>query len=104
MRATIRIASLAFAAITVVGGLAMAGPASAATGENVNACAASAPGFAHCTAIRHTPGGLRPNAASPTGLSPSDLRSAYGLTSSGSSSQTIAIVDAYNAPTAEADL
>jgi len=48
--------------------------------------------------------GARPNAASPQGLNPADLRSAYKLTSNGSASQTIAIVDAFNDPTAEADL
>jgi subtilase family serine protease len=40
-------------------------------------------------------------------LAPADLRSAYGLTSisaSGGSGRTIAIVDAYHYPTAEADL
>ncbi|MEU0414625.1 S53 family peptidase [Streptomyces griseorubiginosus] len=47
------------------------------------------------------------DAATPTGYGPSDLRSAYGLTSaaaSGGTGQTIAIVDAYNDPNAEADL
>jgi subtilase family serine protease len=44
-------------------------------------------------------------AAAPVGgYGPSDLRSAYKLTSSGSSSQTVAIVDAYDDPTAESDL
>ncbi|MFC8431951.1 peptidase S8 [Streptomyces sp. NPDC057253] len=47
------------------------------------------------------------SAATPTGYGPSDLRSAYGLTSaaaSGGTGATIAIVDAYNDPNAEADL
>lgn len=39
-----------------------------------------------------------------TGYTPSDLRSAYKVTGSGSSSYTIAIVDAYGYPNAEADL
>jgi subtilase family serine protease len=47
---------------------------------------------------------VTPNAATPSGLFPADLRSAYNLTSNGSSSQTIAIVDAFDDPTAEADL
>lgn len=38
------------------------------------------------------------------GLSPSDLRSAYKLPESGGSGQTVAIVDAYNDPNANADL
>lgn len=40
----------------------------------------------------------------PSGYSPSDLRSAYNLTDLGNSSTTIAIVDAYGYPNAEADL
>lgn len=45
--------------------------------------------------------------ASPTGYGPTDLQSAYGLTSASSSNgsgETIAIVDAYNDPNAESDL
>lgn len=42
--------------------------------------------------------------ALPAGYGPADLRSAYGLTSSGSSAATIAIVDAYDDPNAAADL
>jgi subtilase family serine protease len=41
-------------------------------------------------------------AASSAGLSPADIRGAYGLTTSASS--TVAIVDAFEDPTAEADL
>lgn len=39
-----------------------------------------------------------------TGYTPADLRSAYKITSSGSSNYTVAIVDAYGYPNAEADL
>jgi Subtilase family len=38
------------------------------------------------------------------GFSPSDLRSAYKIPATGGSSQTVAIVDAYNDPNAESDL
>ncbi len=41
---------------------------------------------------------------SPSGYGPTQLRAAYNLTASGSSSQTIAIVDAYDDPNAEKDL
>jgi subtilase family serine protease len=41
---------------------------------------------------------------SPTALTPADFRTAYKLTGTGSPAQTIAIVDAYDYPTAEADL
>ena len=39
-----------------------------------------------------------------TGYTPADLRAAYNITGSGSSGFTIAIVDAYGYPNAEADL
>jgi subtilase family serine protease len=42
--------------------------------------------------------------AGPAGYHPADLRNAYGVTGTGSSSTTIAIVDAYGYGTAEADL
>ncbi|GAA3842929.1 peptidase S8 [Streptomyces coacervatus] len=54
--------------------------------------------------------GVTPKAAdasTPSGYGPTDLQSAYGLTSAASSNgsgETIAIVDAYNDPNAEADL
>jgi subtilase family serine protease len=47
------------------------------------------------------------DAATPSGYGPSDLQSAYGLTSAAASrgsGQTVAIVDAYDDPNAEADL
>lgn len=40
----------------------------------------------------------------PSGYNPVDLRAAYGVTTSGSSSTIIAIVDAYGYPNAESDL
>jgi hypothetical protein len=47
--------------------------------------------------------GLRA-AAAPAGYGPGDLQSAYNLPADGGAGQTIAIVDAYDDPTAEADL
>jgi subtilase family serine protease len=47
--------------------------------------------------------GASPN-ATPSGYGPSDLRSAYGITGSGASTTTVAIVDAYGYPNAESDL
>ncbi|MEU6355741.1 S53 family peptidase [Streptomyces sp. NPDC047072] len=83
-------------------------------------------GYAACNALRVTggttafmekqaalkgvmPKTVQPNATSdsPTGYGPSDIQSAYGLTSAASSNgsgQTVAIVDAYDDPNAEADL
>ncbi|MFG2472784.1 peptidase S8 [Streptomyces canus] len=71
-----------------------------------------------CNSLRVTGGttafqkarGITPkaaDAATPSGYGPSDLQSAYGLTAAASangSGETIAIVDAYNDPNAEADL
>ncbi|MFF0085522.1 peptidase S8 [Streptomyces canus] len=71
-----------------------------------------------CNSLRVTGGttafqkarGITPkaaDAATPSGYGPSDLQSAYGLTAAAAangSGETIAIVDAYNDPNAEADL
>jgi len=43
-------------------------------------------------------------AQAPQGFGPADIQSAYDLPSSGGSGQTVAIVDAYDDPNAEADL
>ncbi|RAJ44621.1 hypothetical protein K353_01197 [Kitasatospora sp. SolWspMP-SS2h] len=47
--------------------------------------------------------GVTPN-ATPSGLGPSDLLSAYKLPANGGAGTTIAIVDAYNDPNAESDM
>ena len=74
--------------------------------RNVHVCGAPSAGKAACLAIRHdrltSMGKVVQNAATPSGYGPSDIRSAYNLTTS--STATVAIVDAYNDPTAEADL
>jgi subtilase family serine protease len=44
------------------------------------------------------------NSTTPKGFGPSDLRSAYNITANGSSSTTIAVVEAYGYPNAESDL
>lgn len=46
----------------------------------------------------------RHSTSAPVGLSPSTIKSAYNLTSAGNGSGTIAIVDAYDAPSAQSDL
>jgi subtilase family serine protease len=80
------------------------GSAPAASGKHsVKACGAPTKGFAACFAqTLVNDDGSKPNAASPSGLNPADIQSAYKL--SGSSTATVAIVDAYDDPTAEADL
>ncbi len=48
--------------------------------------------------------GIRPLADPPAGYGPGDLQAAYGLPANGGAGQTVAIVDAYDNPNAEADL
>ncbi|ELP69850.1 S53 family peptidase [Streptomyces turgidiscabies] len=95
--------------------------------QYTNQCDATpAKGFASCSALRvtsgttafqeeqaakkgTTPATIKPHASSatPTGYGPSNLQSAYGLTSAAASNgagETIAIVDAYDDPNAAADL
>jgi subtilase family serine protease len=68
-------------------------------------CAVARPGFARCFALLvHGSAHLSLQAAGPAGFHPADLVSAYGLPSTGGATQTVAIVDAYNDPNAEADV
>ena len=89
---------------------APAQPQAAASAAYHHSCATVKPGRASCTAlvrndIATSAYALREALAAPSGLSPANLQSAYKLpSSSAGSGQTVAIVDAYNAPTAEADL
>ncbi len=75
--------------------------------KQVQACEQAAQGFARCLAIKLQPTGLAPHASSntPGGLTPSKLQKAYKLPSNtAGKGQTIAIVDAYDNPNAEADM
>jgi subtilase family serine protease len=71
-------------------------------------CATAAPGHASCFAQRRTD--IRQRlasavaAATPSGLGPANLHSAYNLPSTGGSGLTVAVVDAYNDPNAASDL
>ena len=73
-------------------------------------CPPATAGAAQCLALRRTDVAARPASAvsplaPPPGYSPADLQSAYALPSgSQGSGLTVAIVDAYDLPTAEADL
>jgi subtilase family serine protease len=73
-------------------------------------CADAAPGHAHCDALVHDGLGtgektLETRNLGPSGLTPADLQAAYKLPSStAGAGQTIAVVDAYDDPNAEADL
>jgi subtilase family serine protease len=62
-------------------------------------------GFSHCNlSLLATSSGQPFATAAPSGYGPADLRSAYALDASGGVGQTVAIVDAYDDKTAEADL
>ena len=101
---------------TVLGGLILAlvpfltAPAGAAAAPFHHSCADAHKGRASCLAlvrsdIAKSAKSLRADAEAPSGLAPADLQDAYKLPSStAGSGQTVAIVDAYDAPTAEADL
>jgi N-acetylneuraminic acid mutarotase len=93
---------------------AVAAPAApAGTVSTEAACGAPKPGHFGCFALRRTDrtaslGVQRTTTAgaaeTPDGYAPADLRSAYGLPAGGGAGATIAIVDAYDNPDAEADL
>jgi subtilase family serine protease len=96
--------SLATAAIV---GSAQIGQA--ATPNTRHSCAAARAGYASCLAIvrtdrQATRSQLARVAAAPSGYGPSQLQSAYKLAGKSASGRTVAIVDAYDDPTAEADL
>ncbi len=110
----IRSALALVGAATLVAGVLAATPAAAATPSNVaRSCATTtAKHVMTCFALRRTDIAgktadlVSPN-ATPSGYGPSQLQSAYKLTSasgSAGSGVTVAIVDAYNDPNAESDL
>jgi subtilase family serine protease len=70
------------------------------------ACASAPAGYARCLALVRTDHAARSAATSdqPQGYGPADLQSAYRLPTDAGDGQLIAIVDAYDDPTAEADL
>ena len=107
MRPSTRLIALSTTIIAAVVVVSISQAATAATSPKASAhrsarvCAAARAGEASCNALVRTD--VAP-AVTPSGYGPTDLRTAYALTVSGSSSQTIGIVDAFDAPTAEADL
>ncbi|ACU74966.1 peptidase S8 and S53 subtilisin kexin sedolisin [Catenulispora acidiphila DSM 44928] len=112
------------AAALAVGMVAAMAPANAATAakshpSNVkNVCGAAKPGFdrcyaeirtdvhepAHISRVAGTAGKAAAAATAPAGFGPADLHAAYNLPTTGGANQTVAIVDAGDDPTAEADL
>ncbi|MCU1613273.1 MAG: hypothetical protein JWO98_813 [Frankiales bacterium] len=111
-------AALALSIVALAPSAGAAPSQQALTVRNTPVCGTPGAGRAQCFAVRHdavdasgtvTPnGGVKPNAATPgTGYGPADIESAYHLpaaTTATPSGNLVAIVDAYDAPTAEADL
>ncbi|WP_232792632.1 S53 family peptidase [Actinacidiphila yeochonensis] len=100
----------------VLSGFALAPSAGAAATHQITttrSCAASSrPDVMACNALKVTGGmsslvqssGSVNPAAAPSGFGPTDLQSAYNLPTTGGSTATVAIVDAYDDPNAESDL
>lgn len=123
-----RNARLAWPALVATAGLAAAGLVAVAPSADAQpqpqqapaqrlttarSCAVSnAPDLMACKALKVTSGdgSLAPSARSahpaavPSGYGPSELRSAYAVPGSGGDQATVAVVDAYDNPNAEADL
>jgi subtilase family serine protease len=87
---------------------ALAVPAQAASPAHVpgsvRVCAVAPAGDAACASRLATVNGKPIAHGTPSGYGPSDIRSAYNLAGKTSGGRTVAIVDAYDDPTAEADL
>ena len=72
---------------------------------HVKVCATPPAGEASCHSwITVDKGGQPQVTINPAGFDPVDLQKAYGLSATGGSGQTVAIVDAYDDPNAESDL
>ncbi|MEU6317426.1 carboxypeptidase regulatory-like domain-containing protein [Streptomyces sp. NPDC047009] len=111
-RAATAVVGLLSAALALIGlQLPAAAPAAAApSGQTavVQQCADPKPGQFACLAMRRTDvaarKGVQSLSATPSGFGADDLQSAYALRADGGAGQTVAIVDAYDDPSVEADL
>jgi len=82
-----------------------ASPAAHVRHGSERTCPAAPAHFAACLARVVTDASGKPLATSgPSGYGPPDIRAAYGLTSASGAGATVAIVDAYDDPTAATDL
>ena len=93
---------LVIAAAVVAAMVGHAAPAQASGPQITSACPSAPAGFARCFALQVGTAQAGPQVS---GYGPADLQAAYKLPSAThGSGQTIAIVDAFNDPTAESDL
>jgi subtilase family serine protease len=105
IRSLVSIAAAICAAALLVPTAATASPGTGLRSIRGACALAQQSGFAHCNLKLLADANLKPLATTaPTGYGPADLRSAYALDTTRGAGQTIAIVDAYDDKTAEADL
>jgi len=99
-------AGAAVSVVTIAGVLAApADAASQAAFHSEHVCARASAGYASCMALVRTDMKGRPLATGgPSGYGPANLQAAYGLGGTSGSGRTVAIVDAYDDPTAASDL
>src|SRR5438270_1615015 len=98
-------APIFFAFLTVALAATFAGASGANAGVSARAVCGAVPlGYARCFALE-VDRSAQPLASTPAGYGPADLQSAYKLPSAtAGAGQTVAIVDAFDDPTAESDL
>ncbi len=77
-------------------------PTTAKKGNQPACATGSVAPYAQCMALVNTAAGISQD--QPAGLSPSDIQAAYNLSPTAGQGRTVAIVDAYDDPNAEADL
>ena len=84
-----------------------AGAAPSVSHRNAHVCSTPSAGNAGCAAIRHetiSASNKPVHNVTPSGYGPADIQSAYNIAGASGGGKTVAIVDAYDDPTAEADL
>jgi subtilase family serine protease len=96
--------ALVLVGVALTAGLGGAAGKSAGAGLSIRpVCNAVPAGYARCFSL--VKGDALPFASGPSGYGPADLQAAYALPSStAGAGQTVAIVDAFDDPTAESDL
>ncbi len=106
-RAILAVTAATLTGLTTMAGATVAGAAPSQAGQlhSARVCAVPTAGAAGCMSKVRTDANGKPIATlTPSGYGPASIQSAYKLTGLTSSGRTVAIVDAYNDPTAEADL
>jgi subtilase family serine protease len=99
------VAALSAAALAAVAPASAAPSPTALSNRSALTCAQAAAGHAACSALVRLNNAGKPGAlATPGGYGAPDIQSAYKLSTTAGAGKTVAIVDAYNDPTAEADL